>query len=1095
MHKMSISAFRLVTRLFVALLVCKSIIGTDNAALKVGLAPLDRPSCQWGQPTISNRVATVKTEANNVSTTNGSINSTPASIRLDTPSVISLPVPNQPKLYSTSERKVDSSERLRQLRQLIASNNYDAYLVGPNDEHGSEYVTDYDRRLQFISGFSGSNGFAIIMQDKAILFTDGRYAIQAEIDLDCNWWLVVSDDPFQEIQRWLVANIPAQSAIKLVTDATLMSLNDYDILQESLKTKFHSDLILITKDLIDVVWNNEASSANASSEISRPKPQDPLFIHPIEYNGNVSWQEKVAKLVESMNKLNGRHYVVSKLEDIAWLLNLRGNDIPRSPLFKSYLFISRSSSQSNAPRDRATTRPLELDHVSATVAVNESPQSLPTESVKLTLYVDLVKIERPILDHLHVDDGTWFKFGADEQASSLRIQVELKAYDVFVSDFGHRVSVDPSARQLQGKLLLDSKANVAIHILAKTYEDRLVLREGLINHLKAVKNEGEVDGMRLAHSRDSLAISMLLSQLDQDIGSKQQVNKWTEVSASKELEFYRSLMDNNRGQSFDTISAYGANAAIVHYKPKETDRVFIGNQSTYLLDSGGQYLDGTTDITRTVHFGEPSEFQRETYTRVLMGAIDCMSLILFQPARSPFRIGDLMVRRHLMELGLDYRHGTGHGIGLFSLVHEQPNLIENYQNFASQRSTQSESDLKPTVKSNPIILQPNMFTSVEPGYYKENDFGIRLENIVVTRRLSSSPKPAANNITTGDLDTRPLLRFEPVSLVPFEPKLIKFELLSNKQKAWLNSYNLLIRLRMTQQINYYLNKTRQIHHLQRINKQPILINSTNSLSKLHQLLSSTNSLNQTSSANNQTSTPKHNEPESVSQPLDISKLQLKLEQTHKWIMSKTEIIPLDLPQFPLFKRLKAKRQDSRKDSNIDGQRLMLAYMSSLPFNDRMASDAIATLASSDENFGENPGELGGRSDTVPKSQNQSATVATVNTCSGPQCDLLLLTKLNPTRNQIQETRTSQNPIVTNNDKNFSPSKMQFDTIRDDAFEDEESQDEESRVSSIFTRFFRLNSPSEPGSWTPAVWILIVVASLLILQVVFKVYTWIRTTPS
>lgn len=685
-------------------------IGVGNVQ-KVGLAPHDRPACQLppitaqrrhsnpnasGQlqqvvalpPISESRGAAQQVAADSLNekpTGQGLANQTATSTRsLTSPNLSALIqatgglAGNNKLANSIAKTKFDSSERLRQLRQLLASNNYDAYLVTPNDEHGSEYVTDYDRRLRFISGFTGSNGYALILLDRAVLFTDGRYAIQADQDLDCNWWLVVSDEPLVDIHLWLKAN--AAKGIKIATDARLMSLQNFDYLDDQIK-KLESEFALITQDLVDVVWNNAGDLVAAD----RLTSQEPIFVHPLQFAGNLSWQEKLVKLADSMSRLRARHYVVSQLDDIAWLLNLRGSDIPMTPLFKAYLFISRIGDASSSRTNQAQGSVSQL-LAAATVGGSQqqqqqlqAPQVLqvqPSQVIRVTLYVDLKKVGQQVREHLHTENGTTIvhqvvagqpdsQTGAPIPITS-RIQVELKDYDVFIMELRDRLS---GVRQLQGRLLLNAASNVAIHVLAKAYEDRLVLAESLINKLKAVRSDGEVQGMRLAHWRDSLAICMLLSKLESDIGQKGLINKWTEVSAAKELEFYRSLMDHNKGQSFDTISAYGANAAVVHYRPDPQEYRLIGNQSTYLLDSGGQYLDGTTDITRTTHYGEPSEFQRETYTRVLMGAVDMMSLIFDQTNRAPYRLNDLLARRHLFEIGLDYAHGTGHGIGPFSLVH------------------------------------------------------------------------------------------------------------------------------------------------------------------------------------------------------------------------------------------------------------------------------------------------------------------------------------------------------------------------------------------------------------------------------------------
>lgn len=981
---------------------------------------------------------------------------------------------------------------------MLASNNYDAYLVTPNDEHGSEYVTDYDKRLRFISGFTGSHGYALILLDRAVLFTDGRYALQADQELDCNWWLVVSGEPIYDIPLWLKAN--AAKGIKIATDARLMTLQHYEYLEDEIK-KLESEFALITQDLVDVVWNNDPFAAD------RVLPQEPIFVHPLQFAGNLSWQEKVVRLADSMSKLRARHYVVGQLDDIAWLLNLRGADIPMTPLFKAYLFISRSGdtqpaagrlSQMLGQQQQQTQSVDQLLATSSNLGGLQAPQVLqvhPSQTIRLTLYADLKKIGQQVREHLHTDNGTVIVHqvqqdqatGFVQPASSqtTRIQVELKDYDVFIMDLRERLS---SVRQIQGRLLLNADANVAIHVLAKVYEDRLVVTESLINKLKAVRSDGEVQGMRLAHWRDSLAICMLLSQLDSDIGQRGLVTKWTETGAAKELEFYRSLMDHNRGQSFETISAYGAAGAVVHYMPNALDQRLIGNQSTYLLDSGGQYLDGTTDITRTTHYGEPSEFQRETYTRVLMGSVDMMSVIFDQNNRSPYRLNDLIARRHLFEIGLDYAHGTGHGIGAFSLVHEQPYLIEHYSSAAQQHqaiaNSKPSSGTSPPVHSEPVPLQANMFTSVEPGYYKANDFGIRLENIVVSQRVNLPAALARPNdrqeqstrSSSGSSNERQFLRFEPISLVPFEPKLIKLELLSNKQKAWLNSYNLMVRLRMTQQINYYLEKIRNLR------TQAVQVQGVSATSSLYQQL-----LPSAAPVQAQQRSVNHSAELNQIQighynfiRLDGAKFQEKLEQTHKWIMSKTELISLDVDQSlvvshgkggassnqsPHSFRTHSGRRDTDEASTTPiGQKLMLAYMSSMPFNDAKASEAMAELSAEDSR------QLNGRDDNNATARfgNQISPGSNSNKCVGLECDLWLLDALNSQARQQRDkipSKTWQESIQTGSLDNFFPSAS--------------SSSSSSSLSSLMD-LFQLNGAGNQLIQVN-MWSLVALASLVVVQ--------------
>ncbi|XP_033107021.1 xaa-Pro aminopeptidase 1-like [Anneissia japonica] len=294
--------------------------------------------------------------------------------------------------------------------------------------------------------------------------------------------------------------------------------------------------------------------------------------------------------------------------------------------------------------------------------------------------------------------------------------------------------------------------------------------------MKAVKNPTEQEGMRNAHIRDSAAIIEFAAWLEKEVDKLEDpetgdINKLSELSAQEKLYTFREKKEYFKGLSFETISGFGANGAVIHYSSSEATNKAISKASTYLLDSGGQYLDGTTDITRTFHFGTPTDFQKDAYTRVLMGAIDL--------CRTVFRTGvygrdiDAIARAPLWANGLDYLHGTGHGIGHFLNVHEGPINIGNY------------------IGEQPI--QAGVFVSDEPGYYEDGQFGIRLETIVMAKDITEELDHNFNGYT--------YMTFDPVALVPFEPTLIDYSLLSRQQIDWLNDYNKLIREKLTNELD------------------------------------------------------------------------------------------------------------------------------------------------------------------------------------------------------------------------------------------------------------------------------------------------------
>jgi len=302
-----------------------------------------------------------------------------------------------------------------------------------------------------------------------------------------------------------------------------------------------------------------------------------------------------------------------------------------------------------------------------------------------------------------------------------------------------------------------SGANYAIYQTIP--EANRKLGDSPILDMKAIKNEVEVTGMIESHIRDAMALCDWAAFMEQQI-EVSQFSNWTEISAANKLTEYRKEISDNKGLSFGTISAFGANGAIIHYSPTPGTDARIARDSLFMVDSGGQYLDGTTDVTRTFHYGEPTEEQADRYTEVLMGAIELARIVV--PEDTQDTAVDLATRQFLFNKGLDYRHGTGHGIGAYLEVHEGPILVR-------------------MSNSNPGKFKVGMFFSDEPGYYKEGDFGLRLETILRVVEFEGE----------GD-EYGKFIKFEPVTLVPFEPKLIKFELMSPEQIEWYNNYNKVI---------------------------------------------------------------------------------------------------------------------------------------------------------------------------------------------------------------------------------------------------------------------------------------------------------------
>ncbi|GFT44329.1 xaa-Pro aminopeptidase 1 [Nephila pilipes] len=585
--------------------------------------------------------------------------------------------------------RVNTTDRLRRLRLRMKASGYDAYIVPSMDEHQSKTMTDYDKRREFISGFTGSSGTAVVLSKLAALWTDGRYFIQAEKELDCNWILMKryeSETP--NPVDWIIEMLGSGKNVGV--DPKLFPYNEWKTLKE--KLKFNGlNLLEDSSNLIDDIWSIPQGRV--------PESVAHVFIHDLKYAGQ-TWEEKISNLKEILQEMKANGTIVTSLEEIAWLFNLRGNDVVYTPLFKAYSFITMD---------------------------------------QIRLYIKPLKLTPEVEKHLcPVSDNI-----------SLCVKVEdyNKAYEDMKNIMGDA-----------GKILVSSSSSYAMVNLVPEKNRIIDTEPSPIAKLKVVKNPVEIKGMKNAALKDSVAIVDFIAMLDQQV---RQGKHWDEIKAAKTLTQFRREQEAFISESFKTISAVGPNGAIIHYQPQVLTNRNINLKYLYLLDSGGQYLDGTTDITRTFHFGKPSDFEVAAYTRVLMGAIDLITAVFPENVKDIDL--DILARLPLFKLGLDYQHGTGHGIGHFLGVHEGPILI-------SDKSTNGKG----------YLLQPGMFLSDEPGYYEKDEFGIRLETMMMV--IKAHPPYHFNDMK--------FYTFEPVSFVPFEPKLIDFNLLSKKQKEWLNWFNM-----------------------------------------------------------------------------------------------------------------------------------------------------------------------------------------------------------------------------------------------------------------------------------------------------------------
>lgn len=554
-----------------------------------------------------------------------------------------------------------------------------AYIIPTGDAHQSEYVAECDNRRAFITGFTGSSGTAIVTINQAALWTDGRYYLQAEEQLGTEWKLMKSglpDTPSES--KWLNTVLPVGGRVGC--DPTLLSVDKWKPLCKELKANGH-ELVSVEENLVDLIWSN------------RPNPPCNQLIILTDEETGASWQEKVARIRTKLVEENATAVVVTALDEVAWLFNLRGSDIVYNPVFFSFAIIT-------------------------------------TDSVNL--FVDFEKLTEKLKSHLS--------------------GVSLLQYDTFyhfLSTLAEKGTVN--------KIWISGSSSFAAY--SQIPKHKVLLSPSPLAAFKCVKTEAELAGMERAQVKDAVALCEFFVWLEKEVHT----GMVTEISAADKAEYFRSQQEDFISLSFDTISSVGSHGAVIHYKPSaETDRT-VTTEEIYLIDSGAQYRCGTTDTTRTVHLGTPSQYQQECFTRVLKGHINLSSVVF--PTNVKGHMLDTLARQYLWETGLDYRHGTGHGVGAFLNVHEGPCGI-------SFRISPTE-----------IALEENMVVTDEPGYYEDGHFGIRIENCVKVCKAT----------TKHSFGGKSFLAFEPITVVPIQTKMIDASLLTEKEIQWLNCYHAKVR--------------------------------------------------------------------------------------------------------------------------------------------------------------------------------------------------------------------------------------------------------------------------------------------------------------
>ena len=546
-------------------------------------------------------------------------------------------------------------EKIIALRKYFKKFNLDGYIIPKNNNFFGEYVEATEDNLKYISNFTGSAGFAVILKNKSYMFVDGRYTIQAGIQ--CR-------------KEFQICNIPKEYPFNIFKNRNLNLGFDPKLHTEnSLRRLFGNNFIKlmpVNENLIDLLWKKEKNSNTKNFYLIKDK------------DAGLKVEQKLLKLVELIKHNKVEYLFTTASENVAWLLNIRGQDTSYSPLPNSHAIIDKNG--------------------------------------KILLFCNLKKISKS------------FKS---------KINKKVKIYDFnllpnfFLSLFNKKILIDTSTCSVFYKSII-KKNNIILE------------KQDPIYHLKSLKNKIEIKNSIKSHIYDGAALTKFIIWLKNNFKTK----IISEISAQEKLLEFRKENNSFYDLSFPTISAAGPNSAIIHYKADKKSNRLLKKGDVYLVDSGGQYLFGTTDVTRTLSLGVQNNKIKEIYTRVLKGHIAVSSYRLNKNSCGS-KI-DLSARKFLKDINLDYPHGTGHGVGYFSNVHEGPQAIS---------------------RGNKIKFKEGMITSNEPGYYKKNHFGIRIENLIYVKKNKNK------------------LEFEDLTLVPIDKTLIEKKLLTSFEKNWLDKYH------------------------------------------------------------------------------------------------------------------------------------------------------------------------------------------------------------------------------------------------------------------------------------------------------------------
>lgn len=582
--------------------------------------------------------------------------------------------------------------KLADLREILRRERIGAFIFPSTDPHNGEYVPAHWQGREWISGFTGSAGTAVVTLRSAALWTDSRYFIQAEEQLRGSEFVLMRQGMPEtpSVAQWIAQELDAAGVTEVAVDGMVYTESAVRRLAEELR-QAGGYTLRTNLDPLKQIWHERP-----------PMPMSPVEIHPLEYAG-VPAREKLAQVRRALAEQHADGMLLTQLDDIAWTLNIRGKDVPCIPVVLSYLLIG---------------------------------------SERATLFVDSRKVSDEVKAYL-MSEGV----DTDEYAN---VAEGLRRY----KDYNILLDADEVNHTIYGKVrcqVINGKSPVAV--------------------MKSVKNEAEIAGFRRAMLRDGVALMRFRCWLKDGLAKHQDADSpimidgevVTEMTVCRKLEQFRSEQPLYRGVSFDTIAGYASHGAIVHYEPTEQTDVALMPKGFLLIDSGAQYKDGTTDVTRTIPLGPLTDEERLVYTLVLKGHID-LQLLKFPDGAAGTQL-DVVARKALWEHGYNYLHGTGHGVGAYLSVHEGPHQIRMEYRGAP--------------------LHEGMTVTDEPGVYLEGRFGVRIENTLLTRRYITPLEQRGETLSP----TRCFLEFETLTLCPIDTEPVMWELLTEEERNWLDSYN------------------------------------------------------------------------------------------------------------------------------------------------------------------------------------------------------------------------------------------------------------------------------------------------------------------